>query len=94
MFLFNILELSVSSEMFSCIYLLEDFKRGKHLNLRDGGFSFFSLLFPTFFCFALTFLYVFLKMPFYPYLFTLKCHLGYEKIKFFVARFAHSNFIN
>ena len=44
MFLFTILELSVSSEMFSCIYLLEHFKRGIHFNLRDGGFP----SFPTF----------------------------------------------
>ena len=60
MFLFTILELSVSSEIFSCIYLLEDFKRGKHLNLRDGGFPSFPT-FPYFFLFCTYFSLRFLE---------------------------------
>ena len=45
---------------------------------------------PTFPIFP-TFPYFFMKMPYYPYFFTLKCHLCVKIQKFFLA---HSGFIH
>ena len=50
--------------------------------------------FPYFFDMFLLFPYFFLKMPYYPYFFTLKCHLRVRIQKFFLARFACSDFSN
>ena len=52
-------------------------------------FSYFSLLF----LFAPTFPYFFMKMRYYPFFFTQKCHLRIKIQKFFLARFAHLDFI-
>ena len=52
-----------------------------------------TLLFPTFLiCSYLP--YFFLKMPYYPYFFTVKCHLRVKIQKYFLDRLARSDFIN
>ena len=52
-------------------------------------YSYFSLLFGL----APTFPYFFLKMPYYPYPCTLKCHLRVKIQKIILARYIRSNFI-
>ena len=47
----------------------------------------FFLLFPTFLICS----YFSMKMPYYPYFFTLKCHLCVKIQNFFLARFAPSD---